>query len=76
LDDISAVKGLLHGDTDFFKAIISAHNQVIKLWLKKKYNVSKNRKPLKSLDGVYRGSLVWQHFIKREKKFSDIVTKK
>lgn len=75
LDDVSALKGLLNGDIGFFRAIVSAHNQVIKIWLKKSYTVSKNRKPLKTLDGVYAGSLVWQHFIEKKKKYSDIVKK-
>ena len=72
LDDVSAVKGLLSGDVDFFKAIISAHNSIINLWWMKKFVISQNRKPLKSLDGVYCGSLVWQHFIKGKKKFSNL----
>jgi GT2 family glycosyltransferase len=73
LDDISAIKGLLNGDIGFFKAIIVAHNQIIKICLWEKCVITKNRKRLKNLDGVYLGSLVWQHFIKRKKKFSDIV---
>ncbi|MEN9568842.1 MAG: hypothetical protein RL172_73, partial [Bacteroidota bacterium] len=29
-----------------------------------------------ALQGVYHGSVVWQHFVKKKTKFSEIVTSK
>lgn len=76
LDAISAWKGLLQGDVYFFVAIMKAHFAVCFLWLKgyKTHNMSK--KSLLSLQGVYNGSVVWQHFIKHKKTFREIVGNK
>jgi len=75
LDGISAWKGLLNGDVAFFKAIVKAHIAVITWWLKGKKQYSANRKPIKKLDGVYSGTIVWQHFIKGKRYFKEIIKK-
>ena len=76
LDAASAWKGLLNGDTYFFTAIVKAHFAVCFLWLKgyKKHQLPK--KSLKKLQGVYHGSIVWQHFVKHKKTFAEIVGNK
>lgn len=76
LDAISAWKGLLTGDISFFKAIIKAHAAVLVWWFTKRKNISVNRKPMKSLSGVYEGTIVWQHFILHKKSFHKIVKNK
>lgn len=75
LDDISAVKGLLSGDFGYFRAIIRAHFAFISWRL---FNQKKSRPGLKrhtNLSGYYRGNVVWQHFVKKKKYFSEIVGK-
>ncbi len=76
LDAVSAWKGLLHGDAYFFIAIVKAHFTVCYLLLKGYSKRQLPKKPLKSLQGVYAGSVVWQHFIKHKTKFTEIVGKK
>lgn len=76
LDGISAWKGLLQGDVSFFKAIVKAHITVCVLWLRGYKTHSLPKKSMKSLQGVYHGSVVWQHFVKQKKFFHEIVDKK
>jgi len=79
LDAISAWKGLFTGDASFFKAIVKAHCHVVIAWLKGRNSNQSSRqckKPLKSLNGVYKGMLVWQHFVLGKKEFRQIVKKK
>lgn len=76
LDGVSAWKGLLTGDASFFTAIFNAHITVIKSWFKQEPKPSSNRKPIKSLSGVHGKSIVWKHFVKGIKKFSDIMPNK
>jgi GT2 family glycosyltransferase len=76
LDWLFALKCLFQRDTQSFKAIFSAHTGVAK-WLKANYNYQKlPSKKIKSLAGVYRGSLVWAYFIRSKKHFSEIIVPK
>lgn len=76
LDAIAAWKGLFAGQTGYFFAVIKAHVQFVKWCLvdKKKsvFPVSKNGE----VAGLYKGSVVWQHFVKKKRLFSEIVTGK
>ena len=75
LDAISAWKGLLTGDAYFFTAIMKAHFALL-LWILKAHQHQKwPVKPLSQLDGVYKGSLVWQYFIRHKTSFQKIVGK-
>lgn len=75
LDAISAWKGLLTGDTYFFTAIMKAHFALF-LWILKPHQHQKLKtKPLSTLDGVYKGSLVWQYFVRHKTSFQKIVGK-
>lgn len=73
LDALSAWKGLLTGDASFFKAIVKAHFSLIGFILNGKVKRSTMLKPMHQLDGVYRGSLVYQYFIKKRHYFNKIV---
>ena len=75
LDAISAYKGLLSGDKDFFLAIAKAHFAYFGYCLAGGIKRSKTTKPLQSLGGVYNGSLVFDYFIKNKQFFSKIVSK-
>ena len=77
LDQVSAVKGLLTGDGGYFLSIIEAHFAFLywilfgnRTWKPKK------TKRLATLHGVYRGNMVWEHFVLKKKTFSDIVSRK
>jgi len=76
LDAISAWKGLLQGDAGFFNAIVKAHITVMRLWLKGYPTHDLPKKPMNTLQGVYQGSIVWQHFVKHKKLFSEIIKHK
>ena len=73
LDSIAAWKSLLTGDAGFFLAVARAHLHFFK-WVcfhqKKSLTVpGKNN----VLTGWYKGSIVWEYFIKRKKTFSEII---
>ncbi len=74
-DGISAWKGLLTGDGGYFIAIIRAHFAFLNWWLfyKKKsiFPAHKDR----PLSGYLSKNMVWQHFVKKKKYFSEIVGK-
>jgi GT2 family glycosyltransferase len=81
LDAISAWKGVLQGDFSFFYAIVKAHMSVMAIWTTQFLkNSSKGgaipKKPMKTLSGVYNGSIIWQYFIKKQTKFSEIISGK
>ncbi len=73
LDAVSAWKGLLSGEGGYFLAILRAHLAFGK-WLL--FYQRKSRFPIRRsgrLQGLYRGNLVWQHFICRKRYFSEII---
>ena len=76
LDTVAAWKGLLSGSGGYFIAITKAHIYFIKWCLfNKKQSVfpaSKNG----VVQGLYKGSAVWEHFVKKKTKFSEIVQDK
>ena len=75
LDNISSWKGLLKGDGGYFVAILRAHLAFIK-WILLKQGQSKfPQRRNRELHGVYHHNIVWQHFAKKKKLFSEIVEK-
>jgi hypothetical protein len=75
LDALSAWKGLLTGDGGYFIAILRAHASFLKWWLfyRKKSNYPATKS--KPLSGYLFKNMVWQHFVKKKKYFSEIVGK-
>ena len=74
LDQVSAVKGLLAGDGGYFISIIDAHFAFV-YWIifgNKKWK-PKNKRKLTALEGVFKGNLVWEHFLLKKKTFNQIV---
>jgi len=74
LDWLSAFKELLTGDGGYFFAVIKAHFAFTK-WLfffKKRslFPQSRNGK----LSGYLSKNIIWQHFVKKKKLFSEIVS--
>lgn len=73
LDAVSAWKGLLVGDAGYFLAIFRAHMSFIKWLLFQKSQSTFPEKKTGKLAGVYRGNVVWQHFAKGKKYFSQLI---
>ena len=76
LDVIAAYKELFSGNPHTYMAILKAHFYFIKWLLLNKrqsvFPISKNGK----LNGWYNGSVVWQYFIKKKTRFSEIIRNK
>jgi hypothetical protein len=73
LDAISAWKNLLSGQPSFFTAIMKSHFAFMGWIFKSRksaiYPVVSQIKP----KGVYKGSVVWQHFVRGKSKFLEII---
>lgn len=73
LDALSAWKGLLSGYPGYFLAILRAHTGFAK-WIISEKNKSVFPEVIKgSLHGLLKKNLVWEHFVKKKKYFSEIV---
>jgi len=75
LDAISAWKGLLTGDGGYFIAILRAEIAFIKWWLFRKKKSVFPSTTEGNLSGFLNKNMVWQHFVRKRKKFSEIVEK-
>lgn len=73
LDTISALKGLLTGDSGYFVAIVKAHFAFLNWYIFHRKNslFPANRKG--NLQGYLAKNIVWQFFVKKKKTFSEIV---
>ena len=73
LDSVSAWKGLLVGDGGYFLSILRAHFSFLKWILARQkqsvFPIKKGGKPT----GLYKGNIVWEHFIKGKKYFSQLI---
>jgi GT2 family glycosyltransferase len=73
LDAVSAWKGLLKGDGGYFISILKAHLSFIKwIILKQKESVFPQKKG-GQLFGIFKGNIVWEHFVKGKKYFSQLI---
>lgn len=75
LDAISAWKNLLGGQPSFFTAIMKSHFSFIGWLFLHRRSAVCYRGGLPVYKGIYKGSVVWQHFIKGKNKFSEIIPK-
>lgn len=76
LNKIFALKALLSGDGETFIAVIKAHLHYLN-WLFFRRNKSIfPAKKNKYFHGFYKGLIVWQYFINKKKKFSEIIKTK
>lgn len=76
LDGIAAWKALFGGDGGYFIAVLKAHIHAIR-WMLFHQGRSLFVKDKKTFSaGVYKGSIVWRYFIKKEKTFIQIVGNK
>ena len=75
LDALSAWKGLLSGDGGYFIAIVRAQVAFVKWWLFYKHRSLFPETRKRHLKGLLDRNIVWQHFVKKRKYFSEIVDK-
>lgn len=75
LDALFAWKNLLNGNSVAFMAVIKAHMAFIKWFIVFREKSTTARKPMKTLDGVYNGLIIWDYFIHKRKRFFEIVKK-
>ena len=73
LDTVSAWKGLLSGDGGYFIAILRAHLSFYKWILFWRGQSVFPVKRAGKLYGIYEGNVVWQHFAKGKKYFSQLI---
>ncbi len=76
LDALFAWKSLSAGYSNAFGAVLKAHISVFAWWVTKKNEKAIRRKPLSILNGVINKPIVWAYFIKKKKRFSEIVGNK
>jgi GT2 family glycosyltransferase len=75
LNGVAACKSLLQGDGGYFRAISRAHRGYIR-WILKGKKPRRMHKKNAELSGWYHGSVVWDHFVKKCKTFSEIIGRK
>ena len=73
LDAVSALKGLFIGDGGYFLSILRAHFSFLK-WIlfRQGQSVFPDKKGGKPA-GLYKGNIVWEHFVKGKKYFSQLI---
>jgi GT2 family glycosyltransferase len=76
LDNASAWKLLLSGKASFFWAIFRAHMAFLGWCIRQKYLPDRTRLGKRQLEGWYRGSIVWKHFIGGLNNFQEIINPK
>lgn len=75
LDAAFAWKSLLSGDSPSFFAVAKAHIAFLQWRFTLKKDIDLPKKHFKKISGVYSSSLVWAYFIRKKKRFSEIVKK-
>lgn len=76
LDIVAAWKALLGGDAGYFMAVARAHFHFIKwIFFHRERSLFVHAKNTQ-LAGWYKGSIVWDYFIKKKKTFSQIIKNK
>jgi hypothetical protein len=78
LDLLSSLFFLLNGFPKYSWAVHCAHADYffqLGKWWKLRQALQIKRKPLSQLTGVYKGSIVKQHFVKKIRFFSELVWK-
>ena len=75
LDVLFAFKNLLTGYPASFIAIFEAYISVIKWSFSLTSKMQLKKRQMSKLTAVYKGSIVWEYFVRKKKRFSEIVKK-
>jgi len=72
LDAISAWKNLMAGQLPYFRAVAKAHFAFL-IWIlaHKKSKPARNMQK-RTIFGMYKGCIVWEHFVLKKKSFKEI----
>jgi GT2 family glycosyltransferase len=76
LDALAAYRAVFAGDVGFFVAVVKSHMQFV-LWIffyQSRSVFSKKEHDI--INGWYKGSVVWDYFIRKKKTFSEILNDK
>jgi len=73
LDALVAYKELGTGDVGYFAAVWKAHMGFFHWLFFIKKNTSRPKQPSRNIVGRYRGSVIFQYFIRKRKHFSEII---
>lgn len=73
LDVIAAWRALLQGRVQEFIGIAKAHFAVIGWWMAGKHRHIAGKRPLRTLQGVHKGVLIWDFYIRGLKSFTEII---
>ncbi|MEP7166279.1 MAG: glycosyltransferase family 2 protein [Ferruginibacter sp.] len=76
LDAIAAWKFLLNGNGGSFLAVLKAHLHFLKWLFFEKHNRVASKRKDGPLPGLYRGNIVWDHFVKKKNSFLEIIGNK
>ncbi len=76
LDALAAWRALFSGDMGYFMALVKAHFHFIKWILLEKHPAIAPGKRSEKLTGWYKGSIIWDYFIKKKTTFSEIIDSK
>jgi hypothetical protein len=73
LNKVFALKALVNGNGTAFIAVFKAHLHFLGwLFFWKNKNISRNKSY--KLKGLYNGLVIWQYFVNKKRRFSEIVT--
>jgi GT2 family glycosyltransferase len=75
LDVLFAFKNLFTGYPASFIAIFEAYISVIKWSFSLTRKMQFKKRQMSKLTAVYKGSIVWEYFVRKKKRFSEIVKK-
>ena len=73
LDAVSAWKNVPAGELSYFGAVVKAHLAFVRWLLFHPWKNSGYSRNTNKLQGLYQGNIVWDHFVKGKKLFSEIV---
>ena len=76
LDTISAFKSLFEGQRTYFVAVFRSHIAFLGWLFSKRDKRFLPRNKNSSLQGWFKGSVVWLHFVRRKTRFTEIVSRK
>jgi hypothetical protein len=69
-------RAFYRGDSHFFHCHFEGAYVCVGIFIHTRPKRQFARKPLRELDGVYHGSVVWQYFVKKHTRFQEIIGKK
>lgn len=73
LDAVAAWKALLSGDPGYWLAVARAHFAIMTWLVSSKSNNLFPQRRRSALQGVFKGSLIWNYYFKGQKTFAEIV---